>query len=193
MKLRAILSAIAFSFLIGGVALLAQDDCGNGLPCGPVPWPFPNWPALESPTPVIIDVDESGLENTPTPTPTPTTIPTLTPVPTSTPLVTAQYLEDAISTAAADLEVTAEVYFDGTLVPDAITDIGSDTTFFSYAKGLTLNTFGIFTPIANLFLLFFASTLFFSIVKFGVWGVRILVQFVIRVINLIFKFIPFFG
>lgn len=38
---------------IGLQPIHAQNtDCGNGLPCGSIPWPQPNPPQLKSPTPI---------------------------------------------------------------------------------------------------------------------------------------------
>lgn len=52
----------------------AQDDCGDGLPCGKIPWDLPPLPALTSPTPIPTITprpDINGLPGPGTPTPTP--------------------------------------------------------------------------------------------------------------------------
>src|SRR4030042_4743469 len=64
-----------------------QEDCGNGLPCGPIPWSLPAWPQMESPTPIGPQYDY--LTVTYTATPTSTYTPTATPTSTYTPTPTA--------------------------------------------------------------------------------------------------------
>lgn len=80
-------------FLICSVTF-AQENCGNGLPCGPLPWDLPVFPVLQSPTPASGEVDQDP-NNTPTntltatstytPTATRTATPTRTPTLTRTP------------------------------------------------------------------------------------------------------------
>lgn len=83
-------------FLLSSVTL-AQGDCGNGLPCGPLPWDLPVFPNLQSPTPITGEVDADPNQTpsatftataTPTATSTPTATFTRTPTPTRTPTLT---------------------------------------------------------------------------------------------------------
>ncbi len=76
MKHRAlILAAASMLILATGVGLIrAQSDCGNGLPCGSIPWPQPNPPQLQSPTPLPTSTPRPDLSGdvahlTATPTP----------------------------------------------------------------------------------------------------------------------------
>lgn len=60
---------------------LAQSDCGNGLPCGPVPWRLPQFPDLSSPTPMpTLEIPESDINPPGQPTATPAPINTATPI-----------------------------------------------------------------------------------------------------------------
>jgi len=73
-----VLILVAASMLIFSVAA-AQDDCGDGLPCGRLPWSLPVLPNLPSPTPMptvgITTVPPTQTPGGPTATPTPTTVP----------------------------------------------------------------------------------------------------------------------
>jgi hypothetical protein len=66
---------ICFLFLLIALAVLPAtsnaDDCGNGLPCGPIPWQLPPLPGLVSPSPIptiAITVAPTATPGGPTPT-----------------------------------------------------------------------------------------------------------------------------
>lgn len=64
---------LVIMLLFAGAVVRAQDVddiCDFGLPCGPLPWPLPDFAPLGSPTPF------EALTSTPEPTMTPTEVPT---------------------------------------------------------------------------------------------------------------------
>lgn len=78
--MRILLLAFLTVLFLSGPALAQPSDCGNGLPCGPVPWRMPVLPKLSSPTPMpTLQIPESSI-NPGDPTPTPAPIPSPTPL-----------------------------------------------------------------------------------------------------------------
>jgi len=156
-----------------GVPLSAQSDCGNGLPCGPIPWPLPIFPTLQSPTPIGTAVwfltATATPTNTPTETPTstptntPTETPTATPTATDTPTpFTAIPPNVLAATAQFAAEMTAEAILDteGTPVDfDADAELLIDGEILGYIKGVSLYSFGPFTPLVTILLVGFLLSL----------------------------------
>lgn len=133
-------------FLISAVA--SAQNCGAGLPCGPLPWDLPSYPELESPTPgsVIVDTNPNPVPtNTPTNTFTPTSTPTMTPSNTPTPTNTL--------TLTPTLSPTNTWTPTSTSTP-TLTPTATDTPFFGSDEiGDPLSTaegfVGTDTPITN--------------------------------------------
>lgn len=72
---------ILFVLVMMSSPALAQSDCGNGLPCGPIPWRLPQFPDLSSPTPMpTLEIPESDINPPGQPTATPAPINTATPI-----------------------------------------------------------------------------------------------------------------
>lgn len=134
---------------------MAQKDCGNGLPCGPLGWPLPSFPSLPSPTPM--------------PTIQITAIPTSGPVPTGTGAATATTAPtgtiQADFSAIGDQMETLAAYVNATSVPVVISgtpvDPGSELTtlsanvgsFFGYVRGFSEASLGGWTPFVVMLLL----------------------------------------
>lgn len=145
---RALLAIVAAVVLGVGVAL-AQDDCGDGLPCGRIPWDLPILPALPSPTPM------PTLAFTAIP-PTPGAgTPTWTPTPTATPggLDTGD-LDNQVATLGAAINATPISINDlnGTPVnnQESFEELGLNAgTFFGYARAITSASFGEMSPLFN--------------------------------------------
>jgi hypothetical protein len=145
----------------------AAADCGNGLPCGPVPWNLPVLPTLQSPTPMPTffytatpTPTMTPTNFTPSPTATNTPTPTMTFTPTSTPTVTPFFdtddLENQIETLQAIIDATPiTVEIDGTpvTVSDQI-DVAGDGVedFFGIVKGILGADWGPFSPMYQAFL-----------------------------------------
>jgi hypothetical protein len=126
-----------------------QDDCGNGLPCGPVPWTVPNYPIILSPTPF----PTTWIQTTPTPTATPETTETATPTltPTAEPTVDSTPLYEAIEELEDFIGGTREpVVIDGhDFTLDSLADRPSTETFWSYLAGLFSVEIGKSQPFLN--------------------------------------------
>lgn len=146
MKYR-VLILMAASMLIFSAAA-AQNDCGDGLPCGKIPWDLPALPPLQSPTPL----PTVGVTQVP-PTPGPGT-PTPTPLPTNTPGLDTGGLNDQVATLGAIAQSTPFTVNDmnGTPVDTdaAFTEVGDNAgTFFGYARGISEASFGKMSPLFN--------------------------------------------
>lgn len=148
MKYRALtLVAASMLILVAGTRLIyAQQDCGNGLPCGSIPWPQPNPPQLQSPTPM----PTVGVTQIP-PTQTPGG-PTATPAPSSTAAFDSSGLNDQVSTLGAVIQTTPLAINDinGTPVNTTGTfdTLGVNAgTFFGYARGISQASFGQMSPL----------------------------------------------
>jgi|GEM_PF-2623821 len=127
-------------------------DCGNGLPCGQIPWSMPSYPQISSPTPINWwdrgdAVISPGLEtNTPTPTPTAT----LDIVDEATQVI--EYIEFLDLTGTPyEFEVTQQAEYDVL--------IANSDTFFSYVKAISIADFGILTPLVTGFFVLVTLTM----------------------------------
>lgn len=150
MKYRAFI-LVAASMLIFSTAA-AQDDCGDGLPCGKIPWDLPALPSLQSPTPIpTVALTQVPPTQTPGgPTATPTSAPTSTP--TSGGFDSG--LNDQVATLGAVIQTTPLVINDANGTPvnttDSFDEMGANAgTFFGYARGLSEASFGEMSPLFN--------------------------------------------
>lgn len=181
--------------------LRAQDDeCGNGLPCGPIPWPVPVLPDLQSPTPMPTIVITFTITPSMTPSPTLTHTPTPTDTHTPTPATATHTprpvdeIESALEDGGALLDATAEAVIDldnaafdaGNL--DASADL---TLFFGYARGVSSVSFGPFTPFVSLIFVFLLTLLFTHSITFLLPIAAVIIGLIRRIIQLVLDFIPF--
>jgi len=169
----------------------AQQDCGNGLPCGPLPWSLPLLPDLLTPTrfPTVI------VTMTLTPTPIMITVtPGGGPTPQPTGFIDLGNLEDKVATLEAILEATEEVVEDidgGAFDEDSQDLSGNAQEMFGYIRGLSGVHFGPLTAPVS-FLLFslvftLASQILFFVVPIG----AAIFGFIRKIITLIMDFLPF--
>lgn len=134
MRLKA---ASILIILFTASAVLAQRDCGNGLPCGRIPWDLPIMPRLSSPTPMPTIVIPAEV----TEEPGPTAAPTYTPAPTGTIAADFSEIGDQLSTLSAVVNATpVPVLVSGTPVDTGaqLVELGSDAgIFFGYVRGFS--------------------------------------------------------
>lgn len=144
-------------------------NCGNGLPCGPVPWRLPELPALESPTPLDLSSDQSANPGA-TNTPTPDFLSDLTQV--------VEFADEVSLTGTPfDFEITEEAEYEN-LITNA-------STFFSYVKGLSLADLGIITPILTGFFVLTTLTILLKITLFLLPIVGVIAGLIRKIIELI--------
>lgn len=171
--------------LVGGVVF--AQDCGDGLPCGPIPWTLPNYPVLISPTAIL--GDGSVLTPTPTGTPTPTRTPTHTPTDhlTATPFWDPQIIDDHIATAEGLLEGTEIPVVDAQGTP--VGDIGGNPViFFEYARGLVSGeTFGPFTPLLALMGVGLGFSFLLAVFQFTLPIAAVILGLLLKIISFIIK------
>lgn len=140
------LTVVLVLVLLSVAVARAQDDCGDGLPCGKLPWDLPSLPVLNSPTPMpTIAVAGSVGAGTPTPTPAPTVTAALDMGGFNNQLATLNAVMAATPISINDL--------DGTPVneTDVYTELGSNAgTFFGYVQAVKSINFGALTPLVGL-------------------------------------------
>lgn len=186
----------AWLLLIGVLVVAparAQSDCGNGLPCGPVPWSVPELPQLESPTPIptVLATSASGLLLTATATPT------YTPTATGTPFFSVGEVNDSIATVQAITAGTPWPILDAEGTPLALDD-QIDTlslnvgNFFDYAAAvINANLFGPFAPLVLFLAVSFSIVLLIKAADFLVPIAAALFGGIRKVVTLVLDFLPF--
>jgi hypothetical protein len=188
MKRLLVLCLLIFTF---GTTVNAQQVCGNGVPCGPLPWSLPLLPDLPTPTrfPTVV------VTMTPSPTEFMVTEdPGGGPTPVPTGFIDLGDLEDKVATLEAILEATEEVVedIDGGAFDENSQDLGGNAQeMFGYIRGLAGVHFGPLTAPVS-FLLFslvftLASQILFFIVPIG----AAIFGFIRKIITLIMDFLPF--
>lgn len=179
------LPLILLLLALPALPLLAQKDCGNGLPCGPLPWTLPNFPILTSPTPMptvnasnFIPTDISGA------------------VPTPTPTLDTSAVTDNLATLGAVMSATPMVVLDMYGTPysqeDTFAELGSNAgTFFGLARAIiSPGTFGVLWPlmafaVVSLTVVLAVKTLTYTLPIFAA-----LFGFIRKMIQVILDFIP---
>lgn len=177
---------------------LAQSDCGNGLPCGVVPWQLPVYPTLESPTPIFTPISvitaTPNLTVTATSTPSPTLTPSITPTGTQS---GQGFFDDFVLTLEAQGSATPfEIEINGTPVSDLGADVIEENSefFFSYMKGfLGGNWAGPFTPLLQLAGFMIGFIIFMLLKSILTFSLAMLLKLLGALKNFILDFIPGLG
>jgi hypothetical protein len=172
--------------LMLAIPSVAQTNCGNGLPCGPVPWTLPSFPNLQSPTPANYTNSQNVVFVTATPGPTSTQY--ITP----TQFFDTSAIQDNVSTIEALFNATNVPITNGLGTPIAIdaTIATNGTTFFSYARGFSANSFGVFAPLVDFILFAFLLSLAFALTRIALPLLAVLLGIIRKVVQLILDFIP---
>lgn len=179
-------AALMLIWFVGVGIAAAQNDCGNGLPCGSIPWPQPNPPQLKSPTPI------------PTVTPRPDVNGSVGP---GTPTATMR----GSDLGAADIanQIATASGYNPTPIPvlnasGTPEDISTDLTVlrentaivFGYARGLTSMHFGKSTPLVGFLVFVFGLVMFIKGWTFLMPIVATLVGLFMRLVSFILGFLP---
>lgn len=195
----------ALAMLILAALPAAAADCGNGLPCGPVPWNLPALPTLQSPTPIPTfsftatpSPTMTPTNFTPSPTATATSTPTSTFTPTSTatvtPLFDEQDLRDQIATLEAIIDSTPMIVdINGTpvVVSDQL-DLAAPgiEDFFGRVKGILEADWGPFSPIVHALLVIIGVTFAFIALTYSVPIVGFVFGMIRKIYTAVMEFIP---
>jgi hypothetical protein len=160
-----------------------SSDCGNGLPCGPIPWPLPAYVGLSSPTvfPTIVV----------TATRTPTPLPGVTAGPTSVPGASPTFELDGVG----DQLATLEGIMNATTIPIeggfSAEQLGTDAgQFFGTLKGVSEIHLGPFTPLLVFFFLAFIFVMGIQASGLIVPLVLAIFGFIRRLVSTILDFLP---
>lgn len=170
-------------------------DCGNGLPCGVIPWRLPQFGALQSPTPFATEL----VVTTPTLTPTATMpfSPSVTPSGdaefgyTATPLIDNSGFDSPISTLSGLVDSPPVVIdgYDGTGGATELT--GGAVTIFGYMRGIINGlSLGVLTPLFTAFVFLIIFTLGIEVIRYTLPLASVLFGFLRKIVQLILDFIP---
>lgn len=212
---------VIIAILIAIAPTQSQDDtsdCGNGLPCGPIPWGLPIFPTLQSPTPLGTATNWIGTPFTSTPTYTPTPTYTLTPTytpsitptytstpspsptytpttqPTPTPYLTDVGLELVVGTmSAVNVTPNAVINIQGTTVAQGdIVQLAQDNSslIFGYIRGIQTGLFGPFESLVVVITIMFFLVVFLFLGEQILTIVAIMYGLVRKVIQLIADILP---
>lgn len=169
-----------------GLIVSAQDDCGDGLPCGKLPWDLPDLPVMNSPTPIptiaIEPTQDSGYVITPT-------------------CSFGECLEDLgwddqIATLNAIAQGTSPAINDmqGTPVnlDESFNQLGSNAgLFFGYVRGISTESFGKFSILVNFMFLTLVVVISTKVLTFTFPVVMAGVGLIRKAVTLILEFLPF--
>lgn len=190
MKQRRVLTLVVTSMLIylmmGFGVSYAQDDCGDGLPCGRIPWDLPAFPSLPSATPI------------PTITPRPDFNGNVGP---GTPTATlrgsdlgAEEIANQIATASGYNPTPIPVLNASGTPEDISADISAlrenTAIVFGYARGLTSMHFGKSTPLVGFLVFVFGLVMFIKGWTFIMPILATLVGLFMRLVSFILGFLP---
>lgn len=175
-----------------------QRECGNGLPCGQIPWRLPSLPRLVSPTPFPTANPSQVAASIPTATVTPQgfgSISPYTPAPIEN-IWDSDAIGNQIGTLDAAMSGTSLPVYNGSGTPvdrDTMMDSVLDDTqlFFSYAKGFQDASFGSISPLVTFSLTALMIVLFTKVLTIALPVIMVIVGFIRRIIELILDFIPF--
>lgn len=173
--------------------VMAQKDCGDGLPCGKLLWDLPGLPELPSPTPIPTQI----INLTPVGQPTSAPVPSAVPIPTNPALATVDtsQIGDSMATLNAAVDSTAEVVYDlnGTPVDTSETfgELAANAgQFFGYARSLPEANMGALTPLVAFLVFTFIVIVAIKAITYllpiltAVWG------FIRKIIEVVLEFIP---
>lgn len=160
------------------------QDCGNGLPCGALPWRLPALPNLQSPTPYVANY---SLDVVPTNTPAPTTDTSA-----------ADYFDgEAVNNQIATLNSVINATpmrvsdFYGSYAETDLSTFGTEAgTFISYLRAFFAANVGIWQPLLAFGLIRFFTTVVIKLQFLLIPVLMALVGFIRKIINLVLDFLP---
>lgn len=185
------LVAASILMLLISFPVLAQRDCGDGLPCGKLPWDLPVLPQLPSPTPM------PTIAVTTQPTPGPGT-PTVAPSPTLAPLNTLDTsgINNQVATLGAVMAASPYIVNDlnGTPVNtlDTVNEVSDNAgLFFGYARSIGQISIGKMSPLLVLALTGVALLIGFKTTTYLLPFIAAAFAIVRKALSLILDFLPF--
>lgn len=166
-----------------------NSDCGNGLPCGSIPWPLPNPPQLASPTPL----PTIGVTLNP-PTQTPGG-PTATPAPTQAGFaVDTSGIGNQFGTLQALAGATEQMIVVSGTPQSASAQLDTlaenSTTFFSYVRGLSELSLGGLTPLISFLVISFLVVIGVKAITLILPVLMAIFNFLKGLVQLVLDFIP---
>jgi hypothetical protein len=189
-KLLVVLSAVII--ILMSTATGAQDNCGDGLPCGRIPWSLIVLPPLSSPTPA--PTLNFQVTSPPPPSATPSGPATGTPGPAAT-IVDGSQIGEQVSTLQAVWQQTPIPILDASGTPVSVDtqfqQIGSNAgTIFGYARTLSGLNIGRLTPLITFFFTAFVVVVGLRVSTFVLPFLATVFGIVRKAVQLILDFIP---
>jgi len=183
------ITALIMVFLVITMPIISQDDCGNGLPCGPIPWNLPDLPILISPSPFPTVL----YEPTATPPPVVTDVPTNTPAPTNTiapsATIAATDISNQVSTLQVIIDATELAVNDGNY-----DELGANAgEFIGYVRGVAAIDLGFLNPLILAMVGGLGYVLSIKVIQFAAPLIAVFVGVIRKVIQFILGFIPGLG
>lgn len=178
------LFTIALMLLMAQTSLAQNGNCGNGLPCGSIPWDLPDFPKMESPTPI------PDIYNDPSAPPQATATATMS----STEIADLDTAYNSLATIESIMQSTPvliEIEGTPTNADDYILQTISDSeTMFSYIKGLSSVSFGKMQPLIEFTLIAFPVVFLTMFSKYFIIIGAVVLGFIRKILTLLFDFLP---
>jgi hypothetical protein len=182
------ISVLLITALLGAGVMLAQDDCGDGLPCGKIPWDLPKLPAVPSPT-IIPTIPITLVPPTQTPGG-----PTATPAPTDAGPIDVSGINDQFATLQALAAATQpSIEVSGTPVntdEQLATLTYNSGTFFGYVRGVSELNLGNLTPIFGFAIVSFLVVVGVKVITLILPVLAALFGLLRKVISVVLDFLP---
>lgn len=174
-------------------AVYAQDDCGDGLPCGRIPWDLPALPVLPSPT-IIPTIPVTYTVPTQTPG-GPTATPTPTPIPSGGGFdIDVSGISDQFATLESMAAATQpSIQVSGTPVnsDDQLATLTSNSgTFFGYVRGVSDMNLGGLTPIFGFVIISFLTVVSVKVITLVLPVLAVLFGLLRKVVSVVLDFLP---
>lgn len=184
------LVAASILILLAAAPAFAQRDCGDGLPCGRLPWDLPVLPQLPSPTPMptfALTVQPTPGAGTPTVAPSPTLALVNT--------IDTSAISNQVGTMSAVMASTPYIIqdFNGTPVDtsESLTELEDNASFFfGYARSISSAYVGKLSPLMTFMLLSVAVIVSIKATTYLLPFISAVVGLVRKVISLILDFLP---
>lgn len=166
--------------------VVAADNCDPFLPCGPLPWPLPALPNLQSPTPIPTLATATRY-----PTPMETMVMGDPVLPSPTPWFRATTFNEPVSTLQDLINSTPIPMYGFDDNPVNTNGIFLPIKYlWAYIKGLALYDFGVFNPLILAFFTIFVYVVGFKLLMLVFPAIVFLFGILRRIVQLILDFIP---
>lgn len=188
-RLLGIVAILSVLFSAGAGLIRAQNDCGDGLPCGKIPWDLPVLPGVPSPTPMpTIAVTLVAPTQTPGG-------PTATPAPTNAGFdIDVSGINDQFATlqsVAAATPIGVEIEGTPFSAEDQINEMATGGyEFFGYVRAVSSLDLGGLTPFLTFLIVSLVTVISVKTITFIMPVLLMLFNFIRNIIGIVLDFLP---